>query len=402
MSPRKTGRGSRPPIPEPIKRILWAKAAGRCEFRGCNKLVYRDSLTQQQSNLATIAHIVSYSPNGPRGDEVRSPQLATDIANLMLTCLVHGKVVDDDDKVVDYPEELLLEYKREHEDRTRMLTAITDEAQTHVLIVNAPIDGQRFEISQQAAYKAILPKYSDSEKPTTIDLTSINLPPSTENVFSVLSGQLSDDIRRFRGSLPYGHADKSISVFALAPIPLLVHLGYELGDLDEVDLYQRHRGSQSWTWKESDESDSDIDIAQLYTVDFPTNVDSDAEVVLAISISASVRQQQIDATVGQNAAVFSIRANEPGPDFLRSKRRLEFFGYEFRRLLESIRLRYGRGKTVHLVGAIPSPVAIEAGRSIERHHPPFKVYEYDKPAESYFAGLIINERGKDEQRTTTL
>lgn len=309
----------------------------------------------------------------------------------MLTCKDHGSLIDDKDKENEYPEELLLEYKREHEDRIRMLTDITDEAQTHVLIVNAPIDGQRFEISTKAAYKAILPKYSDSETPSTIDLTSINLPPSTEGVFSTLSAQLSSEIRSFQARLPHGHPDKSISVFALAPIPLLVLLGYELGDLHEVDLYQRHRESQSWTWAESDESDSVIDIAQLYTVEFPTDIDSDAEVVITISISASVSQQQIDATVGQNATVFAIRANQPGPDFLRSKRRLEFFGYEFRRLLESIRERYGRDKMVHLVGAVPSPVAIEAGRSIRRYHPPFRVYEYDKPTESYFEGLVINE-----------
>lgn len=391
MNSKITGSDRRPDLGTPLQRELWARAAGRCEFRGCNKLLYVDGLTQQRSNLATIAHIVSFSPNGARGDAIRSPQLAKDISNLMLTCKAHGSLIDNKDKEDDYPEDLLLEYKREHEDRIRMLTAITDEAQTHVLIVNAPIDGRRFEISTKAAYKAILPKYSDSETPSSIDLSSITLPPSTEGVFSTLSAQLSGEVRSFHARLPQGHPDKSISVFALAPIPLLVHLGCELGDLHEVDLYQRHRETQSWTWDASDESDSDIEIAQLYTVEVPTDVDPDAEVAIAISISASVGQQQIEATVGQNAAVFAIRARAPGPDFLRSKRRLELFGYEFRRLLENIRERYGRDKAVHLLGAIPSPVAIEVGRSIRRYHPPFKVYEYDKPAESYVEGMTINE-----------
>lgn len=390
MSPKAADNIRRPNLGT-IERELWARAAGRCEFRGCNKLLYVDGLTQRRSNLATIAHIVSFRPGGSRGDAIRSPQLAKDINNLMLTCKAHGSLIDDKDKEDDYPEELLLEYKREHENRIRMLTDITDEAQTHVLIVNAPIDGERFEIGTKAVYQAILPKYSDSEHPTIIDLRSITLPPTTEGVFATLSAQLSDEIRNFRAGLPHGHPDKSISVFALAPIPLLVHLGFELGDLHEVDLYQRHRETQSWTWDASDESDSDTEVAQLYTVEIPDDPDSDAEVVIAISISASVSQQQIEATVGQNAAVFTIRASASGRDFLRSKRRLELFGYEFRRLLETIRERYGRDQTVNLLGAIPSPVAIEAGRSIRRYHPSFRVYEYDKPAASYVEGMIINE-----------
>jgi hypothetical protein len=309
----------------------------------------------------------------------------------MLTCKAHGSLIDDKDKEEDYPEELLLEYKREHEDRIRMRTHITDEAQTHVLIVNVPIDGERFEISTRAAYKAILPKYSDSENPSIIDLRSITLPTTTEGVFATLSAQLSDEIRDFRAGLPHGHPDKSVSVFALAPVPLLVHLGYELGDLHEVDLYQRHRGSQTWSWDATNESDSDTEVAKLYTVEIPDETGSDSEVVIVISLSAFVSQQQIEATVGEKCAVFAIRASEPGPDFLRSRRRLALFGYEFRRLLETIRERYGRDKTVHLLGAIPSPVAIEAGRSIQRYHPPFRVYEYDKPAASYVEGMTINE-----------
>ena len=32
----------RPAIPENVKRELWIKSGGRCEFRGCNKYLYKD------------------------------------------------------------------------------------------------------------------------------------------------------------------------------------------------------------------------------------------------------------------------------------------------------------------------------------------------------------------------
>ena len=51
----------RPAIPENVKRELWIKSGGRCEFRGCNKYLYKDGVTKQPRNLANIAHIVSWT-----------------------------------------------------------------------------------------------------------------------------------------------------------------------------------------------------------------------------------------------------------------------------------------------------------------------------------------------------
>lgn len=130
-----TAKLGRPKIPEQTVRQLWGQAAGRCEFRGCNKLLYRDDLTKLRSNLATLAHIVAFRPDGPRGDGIRSGQLETSISNLMLTCRDHGKIIDDKERVPEYPEELLIEFKREHEQRIRMLTESKEDAQTHVLLL---------------------------------------------------------------------------------------------------------------------------------------------------------------------------------------------------------------------------------------------------------------------------
>lgn len=52
--------------------LLWAISAGRCEYKGCNKVLHRDILTKKKYNSAYIAHIVADKPNGPRGDIERS------------------------------------------------------------------------------------------------------------------------------------------------------------------------------------------------------------------------------------------------------------------------------------------------------------------------------------------
>ncbi|MCX6753994.1 MAG: hypothetical protein NTV03_02995 [Candidatus Nomurabacteria bacterium] len=60
-------------IPQDVKLKLWVLSGGRCEFPGCNEYVWRDGLTLQEDNFSHMAHIVSDSPGGPRGDDELSP-----------------------------------------------------------------------------------------------------------------------------------------------------------------------------------------------------------------------------------------------------------------------------------------------------------------------------------------
>ena len=44
-------------ITDQVQRELWARAAGRCQFSGCNTLLYKSAVTQETVNLAQKAHI---------------------------------------------------------------------------------------------------------------------------------------------------------------------------------------------------------------------------------------------------------------------------------------------------------------------------------------------------------
>src|SRR5882762_7609777 len=54
-------------IKEKIRLLLCVRAAGRCEFDGCNKYVFRHHLTHAEENFSQMAHIVAFKPDGPRG-----------------------------------------------------------------------------------------------------------------------------------------------------------------------------------------------------------------------------------------------------------------------------------------------------------------------------------------------
>src|SRR4051812_33919736 len=71
-------------IPHHVESMLWGKAAGRCEFAGCNRPLFKSSVTQEQVNVAQKAHIWAFSRDGPRGNKGVSKKKLNDLDNLML------------------------------------------------------------------------------------------------------------------------------------------------------------------------------------------------------------------------------------------------------------------------------------------------------------------------------
>lgn len=112
--------------------FLWGRAAGRCEFAGCNKPLWKSSVTSERVNIAQKAHIYSFSEEGPRGNDAVSPGDLNSIDNLILVCHeCHQKI----DAAVDggrYPAALLQEMKREHERRIELVTSIDSTRKSHI------------------------------------------------------------------------------------------------------------------------------------------------------------------------------------------------------------------------------------------------------------------------------
>lgn len=144
----------RPAIPKPVERELWVKSGGRCEFRGCNKYLYKDGVTRQPRNLANIAHIVSWIPTGPRGNQ-DSEKLAKDISNLMLTCSEHNNLIDDAQYVEQYPIELLQQFKREHEERIFRVTGMGQDYGVRIIKMYSKIQNQVPNISNKISARPL-------------------------------------------------------------------------------------------------------------------------------------------------------------------------------------------------------------------------------------------------------
>ncbi|MBU2360415.1 MAG: SAVED domain-containing protein [Alphaproteobacteria bacterium] len=362
-------------IPAKIQTQLWALAAGRCEFSGCNKLLVGDLIAgKEDGKFGFIAHIVADSDNGPRGDKVRSPLLARDISNLMLMCPIHHKEIDVD-HVDDYPEETLVAMKREHEERIETVTDMDADRAAHVLRFAANIGQMDSLVSTKAIFAAMPPDRHPAERRTIdIELNS-EIKDDEPEFWGMQSAHLH---RQFQRKVKERIEQKEIlqlSVFALAPQPLLIELGTLLGDIMPVSVHQKYREPSTWKW-------------QLHqpSINFKVGEYSgpkDVPVALKLALSATVDDQRIRSVLGDNTAIWSITAEDPHNDIMRRQDDLAIYKAHLRRLFDQIKAHHGEDATINMFPVLPVSAAVETGRTrMPKADLPLVIYD-QKPGKGF-------------------
>lgn len=364
---------NRPTIPENIKRILWAKAAGRCEFRGCNKCLYNDEVTQKSRNMSEIAHIISWKSTGPRGSVKDSSRLAIDISNLMLTCPEHNALIDDPQYVDEYPVELLRQMKQEHEERVYWMTGLGQDYSLRVIELVSRIQNQTPTIDEKDEIDALLPNYP-REKSIYIDLTNVE---SIEEAKRQIDKTVDLHIRNSDDKSSY-------AAFIMAKIPYSCYLGYSIGNKVKVRTFQFFRDSEDWRWKEEQVQHLNVIIPELETCQDDVN--------LLVNISGRISKDLIP-----DYPAYVIEAESPSVMFLRNEEQVVEFRLKYRELLDSIRYKHGENVRIHLFVAAPNPITFEVGRSIMKNLDP-TIILYDKVSDGieYKEIMHLHDRLRSE------
>ena len=157
---------SKTSIPIEVKRELWFKAHGRCEFNGCNKRLDIHGVTFDKCNLSNAAHIIADSPQGPRGDAQLSQELAKDEKNLMLMCPECHKYIDNEG-AKKYDIQSLLKMKKDHEDRIMMLTDINPNSKSLVVLYGANVGFDTPTFCKNEIFLTIAPNYYPANAPVS-------------------------------------------------------------------------------------------------------------------------------------------------------------------------------------------------------------------------------------------
>lgn len=342
-------------IPSKTKSALWAKAGGRCEYRGCNEYLVGDLVAGKTYGIyGYIAHIVADISGGPRGDDKRSPELCRDLDNLMLMCARHHKLIDVED-VDGHPEDLLLTMKEEHEARIETNTGISAEYASHVIRFGASIGGHESLVSTQAIFAAMPPDRHPATR-QTIDLEMLSQPfKDDEPEFWDLQRRNLDRLfsERVRGRIERQEI-KHLSVFALGPQPLLFELGRLLYDIVPITVHQRLREPEGWNWQR-DRDPLEFEVT-------PPPAGASGPVALKLAISAAVDDPRIRDVLGDEVAIWTITIPEPGNDVVRRPEDTGAFRTAMRKIYRDIQEKHGMDCVINVFPVMPASLAVEAGR----------------------------------------
>lgn len=369
-------------LPRQVENMLWGRAAGRCQFANCNRGLTRAPANQDTRNLAEKAHIYAFSAGGPRADNEWPREHVNDVANLLLVCHDCHVIIDREQGPERYSAARLVEMKRRHEQRIEIATGIAPGLSSHVLTYGTFVGAHHALPTYRDAAEALFP----SRFPATSRM--IELGPRTgsqrdsdDAFWSEQRRELQYEFdRQVRVPIERGEVGH-LSVFALAPQPLLIQLGVLLGDITPVDVFQRHREPSCWAWP-ADAPSAPFEIA------VPTR--KDGVPVLALSVSATITADRITRVLGNDVAVWYVTVPTPYNDIVKARQMLVEFRQAIRRLLDRIKAEHGHTTPIHVFPAMPVSLAVEFGRvRMPKADAPWVLYDEQQARGGFTAAFSL-------------
>jgi len=362
---------------------LWGRAAARCEFNDCNRLLYKSPVTQEAVNLAEMAHIYSFSKNGPRGWGIFTQKLAAlnDVGNLMLVCHDCHKKIDQDKKGERYTAELLKGWKAEHETRVRIATGITANKRSHVVFYGSRIGDENTPLQAGVAFDAMFPDWNPADDRSVKLSMDSALDDSTKEFWIVQEAHLRKEFDRHIRTRIDEAQPNHFSVFAMASQPLLILLGSLLTDKVPAIIYQPHREPKTWKWQPHPEG---------FQFRIREPADMTGIPALVFSLSAKIGAERIESVLGGKVAIWEVTVDQPHNDFLRSEAQLSMFRETTRRIMVSIKTAHPDATDIKVFPAMPIACAIELGRvRMPKADLPWVIYDQNHKQQKFIKTITI-------------
>lgn len=352
---------------------IWIRAGGRCAI--CKKFLL-DDRHGEVVPIGEVAHNVgrSRSKRSPRGQDPLPLDQRDKAANLLLLCRNEHRVADtrrleDQRFTVDYLDRL----KVEHEQAIHHLTSLVADRGTLVVRVVGNLGDKQGDISKQQVDTALAardryPAYLPDTHHSRVEIDLRDLPQDNETYWPAAAAMIDTAVTRLRAAVATGE-HHHVSVFAMARIPLLAHLGARLRDTLPTDVYQRHRSNDSWRWP-PDAPTTAFEFNAL------NNDQHASEAVVIVNVSGAIKPHELPAGVA-DLPTFELRPTTgPDRDAIASPASLNAYGTTLRQLLAALEDQQKGARTLHLFLAAPLSVAVETGRAIDPQiHPHIRVYD---------------------------
>lgn len=370
-----------------VERELWARAAGRCQFDGCSRLLYKSPITQERVNISEKAHIYSFSEDGPRGwgPFKRNPENLNNVDNLMLMCHDCHKTIDQDQKGIKYSGSLLQKWKNDHERRIVIVTGIFSDKKSHVVFYGSNIGEQQSPIQKNDAIDAMFPhRYPADERPILLSMSCSHKDKSPEfwlteasHLRTIFSREIEPRIREQKPA--------HFSVFALAPIPLLISLGVLFTDKIDVDVFQPIREPRTWKWQQFPDGFE-------FVIKEPESFNNPP--ALIISLSDKIVHSRIFDVLGEEVSIWELTVGEDfiGNDMIRAQAQLSLLRTAIRKLMVLIKEKHGFTTLLSIFPAMAVSCSIEMGRArMPKADMPWIIYDQNNTAGKFIKALTVGE-----------
>lgn len=327
---------------------LWVASGGRCAI--CNKELIWEEDRGVIINLADKAHIIAHSDDGPRGGiNLSHFGLTADdldsINNLMLLCKNHHKIVDDCPE--KFPADRLFKLKNDH---ASSIKRKLDKQSSSLAVIHRTMDDTPFSINL-AKNEDVLLLGQTEHREKFKEFSTEGWEAAKKRTKGFYEQVKSDiELNNYAG----------ISIFPLSHIPLLVYLGFLIGDKIPVMTFQYSRNENHWICC-SPEGRGGLDRIQV-----TEEGRGKKDLVVSISVSARVHIEDIrEALVSdlENYDELHISTDKPEIDNVLFYEDVKLIQNAFKQSVEKLHGE-NRYDMVHLFVAVPAGLAVEIGRSI--------------------------------------
>lgn len=362
---------------EPVKRLVWTRAAGHCEQ--CGDDLTQDFRTGKPTRWGQVAHVIPASTKGPRAPDAYTDQQAQsatdDPANLMLLCPgCHDRVDTDAD---GYPIEDLSRTHQDHINQIRMAAARGETQRAMGLIFVSQHFATENLIRGRDLAEAMLAEGLWADK--AIEVVRLRAPGRDGrnaqywnnvelDIAEHLHGRLTARTSAFGDPL-------NLAVVGVADIPSLIRLGRQLGDRSNRVLYSRDR-IHGLKWPDP--------AAPPPPFTFEPPADGSGPLALALSLSARVADDDIRAALPKaRIAVFSTA--EPNYGLIRNRGTIDAFRSALQPRLST--LEASTDQPIHLFLVVPAALAIEFGALLSTQHA-HRYIVYDRDESGRFVPMM--------------
>lgn len=248
---------------------------------------------------------------------------------------------------------------------------------THLIRLSSPIGAGFGRVDRNEVLSA-LP--DGSQITTELHINLLHLSESDPQFWHRAVSTIQAEVETWRSTWIHTEMTSHSSVFAFAPIPLLMVLGRALGEHHPCDLYQRHRTPPTWCWPSDVHSAPPLDIE----VRRPPGRVRGQHAIALLSLSGSVdHQTALDAARARGAegdiGVWEVAASGSAVDIIKSPEHIHTFWQKWREALGHIHDKLGDQGEVHVFPALPIPLAIEVGRRmLPGADPTLHIYDRDR------------------------